>query len=185
MISRASVAFKATPGTQREKGRRFGEGQPTISKWENGGKQPHREQKEQIAKELGIPVEWWDLPPLEAAQPMATAEGRTAEAACDGSPDGTRELAQRLQRQAWGLADRLDHFEGTLPEQIGAAAKLASLIADVGKLTGAAIVNERQILASPSMRRIVDTLTTALTPWPDALQAVTNALESLTQDNAT
>ena len=79
----------------------------------------------------------------------------------------------------------LQDFRDELPNLVTDASARSRLLADsartlavLGKLTGIGLtVSTRQFLDSPNWRQLEAKIIDALSPWPDALRAVANALD--------
>lgn len=173
MKSAGSVAFAKLPGTAEEWAAKLGKSVAAVNGYRRGGRKPPAAVRDQI-HELGGPAPpWWDQPPA-ATSPRRIPRDFGEQA----SPEATRQLADKLQGIASALLDEIDS-DPDLGARIRNAEKAGSLIAQLGKITGIAISNERQILASPAWARVEEAIETALHPWPDAMRAVAAELATM------
>lgn len=168
--------FKAMPGTAREKARRYGVSDATASRWISGGLVPSPRVRRRIFEDGGPEPGAWDvlIAPPERPIPVPVVEGAA-------SPEATRAVADRLQAVVARILEGLAGADQDPDLLLRDAEKAAGILTQLGKLTGATVLNERQILASPAWRRVEDSVVTALEPWPDAITAVRDALRGLTE----
>jgi hypothetical protein len=177
MFSKGHAWLAALDGTQAQKAERFGVARGTVVRWLSGDS-PAPEQRRHM-RDLGGPPEIaWDEP---AAVPEARAPSEPPLAA-PASPEAARAAADATH--ALILAEleacqqpRTD-LDGETPAKRSARVeRLVRNVVMLGKMTGAADVDEPRVAASPAFRRMCDRLADALAPWPDALAAAIAALE--------
>jgi len=170
MRSRGSLELRKL-GTGKEIAQKTGKTEGYISRILSGRQDPSQGFKE-IAADLGIPIEAWNETIIDPeirnpAAPDAPAPVPTA--------DNVRELTGRLMRTAQELEAEIAQ-EASVYERMRYLEKLAGITVDLGKLTGASIVNARMLLMSPGWAQVSEVITKALEPWPDAMRAVAEAL---------
>lgn len=164
------------PGTQEEKAQRLGVSRRTIIRWLDGTAAPDRAKRREMRDAGGPPeIDWdtmyeagrarGDVAPLEPGP----ANANTARAAAD------QVYALVLEE----ISAMRDGTDGESPQKRAARLeRLTRNMVALGKMTGAADLDEVRIAASPPFRRMADRLADALAPWPDALAAATAALEA-------
>lgn len=166
----------AMSGTQVELAQKFGVGRRTWIRWCNGESTPGAKERARVHEEGGPPPEAWDelLPegapaPRPRSEPPGPLEPASAEA--------TRELAAQLHRMAQEQIRALQDAGAEDPKLLSKMSSLADIVVQLGKLTGAAGIDEKRIVASPAWGRVWDRMCAALAPWPDAVAACAAALE--------
>lgn len=180
MKSKGSYLFNIqVSGKQAEWARTHGFAQSQVNRWALGLITPTMASRTKIHAAGGPDPLLWDEPiaPGATPAPKATAPRKPRDPEARATPEGVRSLADAAFGQAQALQDELEADGADLEARIRMAERLGSLIASLGKLTGAAVLNERQILMSPAFKRIVSVMLEALQPWPDAMRAVAAALE--------
>jgi hypothetical protein len=125
------------------------------------------------------PEAWNELVDREAPARLPTDDEEPVDdsVVVTAAPDAVRDMADSLMRQAKTLQREVAQIEET-EARVRCTERLAGIITQLGKITGAAMTNERTILMSPAFRSLVDVMIDALAPWPDALHAVSAAMES-------
>ncbi len=175
MRTKGSVAFARMVGSAAEASGTFGVSVSTIDAWRHGRRIPGPNNRVKIFKAGGPDGGWWDVPALEPQAMGPVFDTSTIEAA---SPEATARIADSLQAHAQQLQHEVMAMnDGDPARRIKSVRELAGVITDLGKLTGAAILNERQIRNSPAWRTLLGVVVTALEPWPDAMRAAAEALE--------
>jgi transcriptional regulator with XRE-family HTH domain len=177
MISRGSKEFaKAAEGRRRWWADRLQVEPATITRYIHGQITPKEKKRAEIAEAGGPEAIAWDEP---VVAPQERRAAREADPDVKASPEGVQRLADRLQAQAEALEEEIRNSPGEPDEQLRSLEKLASIVSSLGKHTGNTITNERQIMASPAWARLELSIRDALTPWPDAMRAVGEALRDL------
>jgi hypothetical protein len=173
MRSKGAVIFaECFPGPVAELAGRFGVAAATISAWRGGSKLPSLEKRKEIRTAGGPVEELWTQSHDRQVDRLLAASAPTQDPAA--TPESAVSIAAAHQAHCLALQERLRQEGPHLPikEQITLAEKLGGMILDLGKLTGAGIVNQRQIVESPYFAQLLNDMMGALTPWPDALRAV-------------
>lgn len=161
---------------------RYGVSQSTISSWRSGRRSPGHDARRAIHADGGPEPGAWDEP--LPARPLPLPQAPTEEPGA--SPEGTRDLADRLYAYALRLQAELERTtdDTILADRVRLLEKLAATTSRLGQLTGAAIVNERQILDSPAFARVESAILGALRSLgaeegASALRAVADALDEM------
>lgn len=195
MISRGSQAFASLGGKLREWHMWLGQegaALSTVQAWRDGDRSPNsamRMRIRDVAKErfgVELPDEAWDervpAAELQAAVPPPR-EVRNVAQAVPGADD-TATIAAQLLASIRDLQARMHdpnepplgiEKEASLMQQLTASAER------LGRFTGVKLT-ERQILGSPLWGLLLERIMGALEPWPDAMRAVSKALEASEKD---
>lgn len=157
--------------------------QSTAANYLSGQRIPPLSKRERIAERWPfVEMSAWLLPATES--PLAdtglglpAAESKTAVPPTGQAVnDLARRLAIQARREMRALEATTEHADPLMfSKRIDS---LAALVLKLSKLAGGQIT-ERQILDSPRFRTIERTIIGALSPWPDALRAVGEALKDL------
>lgn len=177
--SRGSVELcallEAMGGTRSEQAERFGVSKVTLLRWMSGDT-PAAAMRLRI-RTLGgpLPEAWDEILPTAPSEPPPRGE---LPALVPATAEATRDLATRLHRLAEQEIRSLEEGGGEEPpaKRLGRIASAADIVVQLGKLTGAAGIDERRIVASPAWARLWDRMCNALEPWPDAMRACADAL---------
>lgn len=119
---------------------------------------------------------------IGASASVRHAAGASHASACAPlvEPMKTSELVTKLeaivQQQVLRLATEEDLSE---IERSKMQTSAMTTLSHLAKLQGRTELSERRILESPALRRIQQAMIAALTPWPEALRAVGEALQNL------
>ncbi len=173
--------LKKAPGTQTEKATAIGASRPLIAFWEKGERLPGAQWREKLEAALGIPRGDWECEPAPRLTVVPSAPARRAPTAPSSSPTaidptdiigGCKAQLERIAQMRAELDDprllvRLEETESQCRH------KLATYLGE-GR-----VVTEASLLRSPAFARVVARITTALDPYPEALLAVAEALESV------
>lgn len=169
------------PGTQTEKGEAIGASRPLIAFWESGKRTPNAAWREKLSTAYGIAPGDWDCEPAPRLTVVPSAPARRAPTAPLSSPTapdptdiigGCKAQLERIAQMRAELDDprllvRLEETESQCRH------KLATYLGE-GR-----VITEASLLRSPAFARVVARITTALDPYPEALLAVAEALESV------
>ena len=164
------------PGTQEEKAERLGVSRRTIIRWLAGESVPDDAKRREIRAAGGPPELDWDT--------VFEARGRGDVAPIEAGPATAASVRDTADRVYSLIADEIRSLQDPAAEPETAAKRAARLerltrnMVALGKMTGAADLDETRIAASPPFRRMVDRLAEALAPWPEALAAAVAALEA-------
>ena len=171
MRSKGSQAFTiAFPGDPVSVGDRFGVAERTVMSWRTGTRSPADDKRRAIHAAGGPAPSAWDEPAdlgagavfgLTAAPVAGSATPEAVVTLADEELARVREFASALEREALPVRDR-----------VMLHAKLSDMIIGLGKLTGASIVNERQVVMSPVFGNLMREAAQALAPWPEACRAL-------------
>jgi transcriptional regulator with XRE-family HTH domain len=166
--ARALARFGAD---QTEMAERLKISQPSLSKLLRGLRGPSDALKARILKQYGVD---WDAPPPPA--PKRRPKAATVRHAVSSDP--VQAEAVDMLATVRALQTEVQENENLYPEKKAKIlASCAATLASLGRLTGESLVmTEGKIVRTPQFKRIVSYLEDALAPWPDALQAVTDAL---------
>lgn len=176
MRSRASIAFNALGGGVVQWSQRLGVSASMITKYRRGEATPRQAVRHLIHEAGGPAPDEWDeaaaFPQPRAVTPLAT-EPATKEAVSRTADDLLADIRNVRERL---IGDTL----GDPAAQARQLRELAQAMVQLGKMTDVGIVlSERQILASPNWSVIEAAIVEALTPHPDAMAAVIEALQAL------
>ncbi len=97
------------------------------------------------------------------------------------TPEAVVREADSLLRRVRELQLELDSSDEPIAVRARVAQQISSTIDTLGRLTGVAIVNERQILNSPAWSRVLDGLRRGLRDHPEALGCVLSELKGMHQ----
>lgn len=183
--SKAQEALKADLRTTKELARAIGDaGYATtpraVESWRQGSRVPQEEAaKRAIEKACGIaPIDWDTLGSAGAPRtPRDPSEPRER-----ATPEAVQELADELMAEARRQLDEIRDTEGADEGGVRArkTSSLAATVVDLGRLTGATMVNERQIVRSGAWRRLLSLIDEALAPFgPEPGRAVIEALKEI------
>lgn len=182
MRSRAAIDFDAIvksgqSGDAKVWAARLGASVASVDSYRSGRRKPSKEVRKLIREAGGPDPQLWDeLPPQIEVRRIPDEELEPEE--IKASPEATRSLADRLTGEARRLMTEVALID-EVSRRVAATEKLAAIVKSLGSLTGAAMLNERQIRRSPAWQRIESAIADALTPYPDAMSAVVSALEAL------
>lgn len=176
-MNKGAAAFKAMQVPAKIWATRLGKSVSTVRAYSYGERVPPEDERISIHVDHGgpEPVLWLELvtePAPRTAREPHDPEAATPEAA-EGEAAKLLQNIRGLQDEITGAGESMD-----LPARVRMVDHLASAVAKLGQLTGTR-VTERAILASPHFAEIESTMIEALTPWPDAMRAVSAALEGL------
>lgn len=177
VVTVGAQKLKRAPGTQTEKASAIGASRPLIAFWEKGERTPGAQWREKLEAAFGIPCGDWECEPaarLTVQSRPATAQPSRVTASIEptdiigGCKAQLERIAQmRAELQEPRLLVRLEETESQCRH------KLATYLGE-GR-----VVTEASLIRSPAFARVIARLTEALDPYPDALLAVTEALESI------
>ena len=169
--------LKKAPGTQTEKAAAIGASRPLIAFWEKGERLPGAQWREKLEASFGIPRGDWECEPVTrlAVQPRpATAPSSRVTTAIEPTDiiGGCKAQLERIAQMRAELDDprllvRLEETESQCRH------KLATYLGE-GR-----VVTEASLIRSPAFARVLARLIEALDPYPDALIAVTEAIEAI------
>ena len=197
MISRASLLFQrlappqpyAGAGTVRGWAQLLGVSVASVGAYRTGDRSPNNATRQRIREEtekLGavIPEEAWDERPSPEELAPPPRPPRSERPPRPATSDDPAELGGRLRQLIEDLYTELEDPEAgpkTFGERAQAVDRLASAADKLSRITGVRLT-ERQILASPLWKDLLERIVTALEPWPDAMRAVAKATEPGTKD---
>jgi hypothetical protein len=177
-MNRGAGAFKALAVPAKIWAARLGKSVSTIRAYTYGERVPPEAERVSIHADWNGPApELWLELVTEPSAPRTQRELPEPEAA---TPEAAEGEAAKLLQNIRGLQDEIAGAgaDMDLQARVRMVDHLASAVAKLGQLTGTR-VTERAILASPHFAEIESTMIEALTPWPDAMRAVSAALEGL------
>lgn len=174
--SKGAILLARIGVTQEEMAAETGIHQTRISNYLTGIRKPGPGRRRLFLRRYKVPIESWD----EAPDAKATL-ARTSPSPAPPPVVDVQARALRLQSMVDETLDRVMRNKKTTPlERTKVLASAATTIAVIGKLTGdAQQISEQRIARLPAWRRIKDEMMRALTPWPDAMRAVGEALVRL------
>jgi hypothetical protein len=94
------------------------------------------------------------------------------------TPEAVVTLADEELARVREFARQLDAEPLPVRERVMLHSKLSDMIVSLGKLTGASITNERQVVMSPPFSILMREIAEALAPWPEAARALAAWLQS-------
>ena len=198
--TRGQVLLSAVKGTVREVADKAGVGRSAISDWRTGKKVPGDDARAQLEQTLGIPRHAWDeregagpaKPPK--AEPKSRGSqalggdvlrGRVARAQPRADVLADLEVGDELpptlamvDEQITLLRDRQQDHENplTASEAIRLVDALGKLMTQRARLEEAAINLEERLVAHPTWVRLKKLLRQILTPYPEAMAQLEEAL---------
>ena len=129
----------------------------------------------------GVPVQTQPQP--EAGNPPGAPPSPTSvrPPAVDAWGDTVRARAAKLQAMVDKLLLELDTDPDSTPrERSKVMHSAAQTLGLIGRITGESQdLPEAKLLKLPALRRVQDRIVEALSPWPDALRAVGEALQEM------
>lgn len=174
---------------QAEIASRIGCSQAVVCLWLSGGRVPQLEHRAALKRAYGIPtVAWKQEPP--ATDPVKKKKPSTVPPDADDAVDDDVEIAQLAKiyrRSLVTVSKKLEEGRSkmTSDEILDALEKATRIIKSLSALTGEGQeVNEAKIMRLPAYQRVREATMRSLAPWPDALKAVIEALEHLTDSHA-
>lgn len=182
MRSRGSVEMAAKAKMRgRELAEKLGTSASMISLWGSGKRVPSAVKRELIAAHLGIEISAWDsILPDENSSHSHTAVRNPVISHTAATPDTTLQMAEELAGIAKALiTDLKETGIGDSDAAMRKASEISRVLASLGKITGASITNERQIVRTPAWARIREVIVDSLADYPAALESVVEALEAL------
>lgn len=164
-------------GSVQAKADRYNAGKnAAVYAWIRGNYAPDAAKRMRIHDDGGPEPAWWDEP---APGGEAKAIGAPSVAAGAATPGAIASEADKLLADVQAHREYVSALEGGDPgEKLSHLERLAKMLGVLSKMRGV-MMNERQILGSPHWLNVEAALTKALTPWPDAMRAVADALEAL------
>lgn len=144
--------------------------------WRSGTRTPADEKQIAIHKAGGPHPSAWSEPAVQGGA-ATYGLGATPQAGA-ATPDAVITLADEELARVREFAKQLDAEPLPVRERVMLHSKLSDMIVALGKLTGASITNERQVVMSPPFSILMRELAEALSPWPDAMRAVATWLQS-------
>jgi hypothetical protein len=176
------------PGDAGAKAFKFGVKVATVESWIRGDRTPGDGRRRAIADDGGPEPHLWDEMATAPALPRIP-DATDPELDDDGEPvPRERATAAVVEREADSLLADYKILRSqimSLPddrpgERVRIMTQLAGILTALGKMTGVGlVVSERQILASPNWLRVRDAIATAVEPFPEAAEAVADALAEL------
>jgi transcriptional regulator with XRE-family HTH domain len=146
--------------------------QEAVHYWLAGEKKPAQAKREILELTYAIPVVAWNEKPEPVAVPRIP----------DFSPDDevtVADLAAKIQRQAQRSIYELETDPNVTP--LERDKRLGALTTIINRLRDRELSNG-DIVRAPATRRVLDTIITALQPFPGALEACAKALMQFEQE---
>lgn len=168
MLSVGAVQFrKDFPGPVDEVAAKFGCQGETITRWRTARRLPGAEQRVRIHKAGGPDPEDWNTPYKGKAdgEDFKSTPG-------EATPEQALSAADVLYQSVVNIQRQIDSGNYAPEENLKKASEAARILVALGKITGATLSSERQILNSPPWKALVARLTDALADHPAALDAV-------------
>jgi transcriptional regulator with XRE-family HTH domain len=178
MRSRGSVEFARMPGGVLAKAERYGVGKSTISNWQRGESTPDGAKRERIFEAGGPDPSAWDEVWAPPAGDTQLPEDEPTEATAEDTAGVAAGLLVEIRKLQRELAAPGATADMSIAERVRMVDALAGAADKLGKHTGIKLTT-RQILASPLWGEVMTALTQALKPWPDAMRAVADSLDTL------
>lgn len=172
----------AAAATAKEQQRLLGYARSTIDSYRRGDRTPRKPSREAIAAvwpqcEPGSWDEPAPLPHVHAPRPPVP----------DDEIPTLQDMSHQAARMAATLLRDLEADSAEVPSDLAHRTRqldvLAGALVKLHRVAGGDLT-ERQILESRAWGQVLDTITAALEPWPDAMRAAAAALESLTHDTS-
>lgn len=145
---------------------------PAVSRWQHGKRVPRGEDRRALSRAFGIPTGAWDEEPEAPGAPAAAASSPRPIASADPTAaDLARDLLTRIQL----------YREQAETTQLGVQARKmlaemeGSAIERYARLSGNRS-SERDMVASPQFKRLLEEMFRALAPYPDAMRALRAAM---------
>lgn len=161
---------------QVEAARKLGVTQAAVSKWSSGDSTPMSEHRASIEKTFDVNPDDWDRY-IDTTKPAAVL-ARVSRGTVREDAPLVRDMAAQLIREM--LEDRVS----TTSEKTTNLLRITQAMIHVGKITGEiSTITEGTIVKLPPFRSLVKKLFAALQPWPDAIEAVTETLAEVEQND--
>ena len=156
--------------------KKLGVSEAMIRALSSGERAPSARMKARLLAVYGVPLVSWDVASTAGHEPATSAPAtRPGPGLVGSSAEECEANVARLRHQA----ELLDRDPLVAPrDRTAAGAALNAALRHLSRLRGEDEITEARIARSAPYRRIVQTLRTALRPWPHALRAVADALES-------
>jgi transcriptional regulator with XRE-family HTH domain len=141
-----------------------------VTRWVTGERKPTRAQVEKLDALYGIPPAAWSEPPPPRAPRAPSLPASTPEVEDNNA---------RLQRTIRNGLDELElDTETSGVKRAEALKKLVDAQVSLDKSTGENALTMTKIVAHPEFRRMIEDVTQALVPYPEALAAVVAVLKA-------
>jgi hypothetical protein len=197
-LSRGAVALKNCGKDFPTIAKIIGSSASVVHNWMRGHRTPGDKFRGVLEEKFGISRAMWDEPAaaalpsglldkLQSPAPVAQAErapdctGEVPSSSLGGGPIDPRGEAEALVAHVRRYRLEAENNPTLSPTERAKVLETASRSVErLYRLTGeAATIPESRILASPAWGRVKDAIAAALEPHPEALRAVTAALEEL------
>lgn len=168
-------------GTQEAVAARLGCTRSHLNRVLSGGLRASHRIKEAAQREFQIPFEDWD----DEAARDAMAKPAPAGGGPTDPPEASdvRALAARMLATAQAIHSAIEAADMPLHERARQLEKVSGVVMDLGKITGATVLNEKAIAETPAFKRMIDRLAIALGKCGEGcLDAAIEALEPLVND---
>jgi hypothetical protein len=182
-ITAGSVALKNSGRNIDRISRETGASYEQVGQWISGHRKPSAKWRPVLLEKYKIPIPAWDETPTEGgllanlgkAPPPAAAPAPTE------APANVRGMAESMIRQIRDLQVKAETDPLMTPDdRAKTLARAATVLTAVARLTGeAGDIPEAKLLRTPAFARVRDAMIVALTPWPEAMRAVGEALARL------
>lgn len=170
--NRGAVMLARIGETQAKIAKRLKITREEVAYFESGARKPGKVNRAQLQAEYKIPATAWDEDPVPPTFSTLAIDDSVA-----GHVGRLQKSITQLHETA--LTDEtLAHRErmNLIVSAIAATERLA-------KLTEGASISQTKLLRMPAMRRLIEQISKALEPWPDAMRAVGEALRKSDNDD--
>lgn len=166
-------------GTQEVVAARLGCTRSHLNRILSGGLKASHRIKESAMREFQVPFEDWDDEAARdaMAKPLPQEGAPVAPTASD-----VRVLAARMLATAQSIHEAIERADMPLHERARQLEKVSGVVMDLGKITGATVLNEKAVAETPAFKRMVDRLAAGLEGSKECLEAAIEALEPLSND---
>jgi len=183
-VNRGAEMLRAAPGSQGAKAKRLRVSQPMISDMVNGKKLPGYDLRNLIADEYGISPNEWDQRPMSTEEVIAPASSvqrvapSISSAADLPNPMDGKSVVERARTLLAWLA-----VPGRTPLELSHAREIRAALTFEGRLVGA-MAAKAPLHEHPDFLAWVETLVSALAPFPDAIEALERCLPAANEERS-
>jgi transcriptional regulator with XRE-family HTH domain len=174
-----SAALQRLPDAGIEIADRLQVDRSLVARWGTGERAPTPAQRKLLRVEFGIPIRAWNKPPEAPPPPPDPIEAKSTTPL---TPASFRAETQRLYYETSRVRELAERYqnEGEVRMYLKCLREAAIQQTLLGRLLGlTAEITEERMLRIPAFRSLVDRILGAIAPWPEALHALIEHLESL------
>lgn len=192
ITSAGQVALRKSGHTQEQIAAATGASFALVGNWLTGARKPGPAYRDRLSELYSVrQLSWEESPPKAPRAPSlvakAAAPAALARPPLPSAPPVKATPGDVLSEAAILIAQVRDMRDAVAKDPVATNVEKArvlgmcgSTLAQAYKLTGEGLdMPESKLLQTPAFRRVLDTMTLALEPWPDAMRALAAALEKI------